>query len=567
MSAPPFPQQLQPHISSRRQTSGRFFPEKSLAIPPEIDVRAARFSGSMKGSKWRLGSEKSMQNGQMTPVLRFLRRLGGADAVDDLADAHLVDRFVARRDDEAFAILVRRHGPMVLSVCRRVLHDLHDAEDAFQATFLVLARKAGSIGRRERLGNWLHGVAYRTALKARANAARWQEIEEPPIDSTADEPLSELARRELRLVLDEEVGRLPGRYRAPVVLCYLEGHSYAEAARQLGCPPGTVSGRLARARELLRGRLARRGFALSAALLGTLLPGSAPAAVSIPLIESTVKAAATTAAGRAAVTGAVAAPVVALAEGVIKAMLWTKIKITVAVVLIGSLVGASGTAYRSQAADAPKENQAAAPAEKEKPAAPAQKTPATKPSNTSDQTDDTELLRLRLEELKRAQQQLAAQRELIEAQRRLAEALEMKRRQEAKQRQFALDQIERALDQLKKSSGDKARAVEEFDKAFKQLKDRLAKPEPRPEAKPETPVEGVVSEVARDGLVRINIGHDAGVKRGQVLHVYRREPEPLYLGKLTLVDVKAKDAVGKVDKPDPKRVIKPKDRVTVISPD
>ncbi|HKB37068.1 MAG TPA: sigma-70 family RNA polymerase sigma factor [Gemmataceae bacterium] len=511
-----------------------------------------------------------MQNGQMTPVLRFLRRLGGADAVDDLADAHLVDRFVARRDDEAFAILVRRHGPMVLSVCRRVLHDLHDAEDAFQATFLVLARKAGSIGRRERLGNWLHGVAYRTALKARANAARWQEIEEPPIDSSIDEPLSDLARRELRLVLDEEVGRLPGRYRAPVVLCYLEGHSYAEAARQLGCPPGTVSGRLARARELLRGRLARRGFALSAALIGTLLPASAPAAVSVSLVESTVKAAAATAAGRVAVTGAVAAPVVALAEGVIKAMLWAKIKITVAVVLIGGLVGASGSVYRSQAADAPKENQATAPAEKEKEgAAPAQKTPATKPSDKSDLINETELLllRLRLEELKRAQQQLAAQRELIEAQRRLAEALDMQRRQEAKQRQVALDQIERALDQLRKTSGDKAKAIEDFDKAFKQLKDRLAKPEPKPAAKPEPPPEGVVSDVAKDGLARITFQSDAGVKRGQVLHVYRLEPEPLYLGTLTLVTVKGKEAVGKVDNPDPKRMIKPKDRVTVISPD
>src|SRR5262245_23155197 len=492
MSAPPFPQQLQPHISSRRQTSGRFFPEKSLAIPPEIDVRAARFSGSMKGSKWRLGSEKSMQNGQMTPVLRFLRRLGGADAVDDLADAHLVDRFVARRDDEAFAILVRRHGPMVLSVCRRVLHDLHDAEDAFQATFLVLARKAGSIGRRERLGNWLHGVAYRTALKARANAARWQVIHESPADPLAAEPLSELARRELRLVLDEEVGRLPGRYRAPVVLCYLEGHSYAEAARQLGCPPGTVSGRLARARALLRGRLAPRVRALSAALLGTLLPAAAPASVSVALVESTVKAAVATAAGRAAMTGAVAAPVVALAEGVIKAMLWTKCKIMVAVVLVAGVVGAGGSVYRSQAADAPKDTQATAPAEKNKPETTAQKPLATKPTKNSDTTDEKEirLLRLRLEEIRLAEQELAAQRELVEAQRRLAEALDMQRRQEAKQRQYALDQIARGLDQLRKTSGgDQASAVEEFDKAFKQLKDRLAKPERKPATRPANPPE------------------------------------------------------------------------------
>src|SRR5438045_1930853 len=207
-----------------------------------------------------------MQKGPLSPVLRFVRRLGKSEAPDDTTDAHLLERFVSRRDEEAFATIVRRHGPMVLSVCLRILHDIHDAEDAFQATFLVLARKAAAIGRRERLGAWLHGVAQRTALKARANAARWQEIESVA-DTSAAEPLSELAWQELRLVLDEEIGRLPARYRAPVILCYLEGLSYAEAARHLGCPPGTVSGRLARARELLRRRLARRGFGLSAALL------------------------------------------------------------------------------------------------------------------------------------------------------------------------------------------------------------------------------------------------------------------------------------------------------------
>src|SRR5438105_371830 len=120
-----------------------------------------------------------MQKGPLNPVLRFVRRLGKSEAADDSTDAHLLERFVSRRDEEAFATIVRRHGPMVLSVCLRILHDIHDAEDAFQATFLVLARKAGAIGRRERLGPWLHGVAQRTALKARANAARWQEIESP----------------------------------------------------------------------------------------------------------------------------------------------------------------------------------------------------------------------------------------------------------------------------------------------------------------------------------------------------------------------------------------------------
>src|SRR5262245_27262129 len=280
-----------------------------------------------------------MQNGSTSPVLRYLRRLGGIDPTSEPGDAYLLECFIVRRDEEAFAALVRRHGPMVLGVCRRVLGDVHDAGDAVQAASLVLARKAGAIGRREQLGNWLHGVAQRTALKARSSAARWQSIE-PLADTLAAEPLGELAWQELRLVLDEEIGRLPDRYRAPVVLCYLEGHSYAEAARHLGWPPGTVSGRLARAREILRGRLTRRGFALSAALLGTLLPAAAPAAVSVSLLDATASAAAASAAGQTIAAGAVAAPVIALAEGVVKAMLWTKVKLMVSVLLVAGLAGA-----------------------------------------------------------------------------------------------------------------------------------------------------------------------------------------------------------------------------------
>src|SRR5205823_3540528 len=154
-----------------------------------------------------------------------------------------------RRDEAAFAALVRRHGPMVLGVCRRVLRDAHDAEDAFQATFLLLARKAAALRQPDRLGPWLHGVAHRTALKAKAAGVRRRQRERPLDDLPAAGGGDDLLWRDLRPVLDDAIGRLPAKYRVPVVLCYLEGRTNAEAARALGCPTGTVATRLARARQ------------------------------------------------------------------------------------------------------------------------------------------------------------------------------------------------------------------------------------------------------------------------------------------------------------------------------
>jgi RNA polymerase sigma factor (sigma-70 family) len=274
-----------------------------------------------------------MATTQLPSVLRYLRKVAGAADHDDSVDGRLLERFVSARDGDAFAALVERHGPMVLGVCRRVLHDLHDAEDAFQATFLVLARRAGAIRRRAHLAQWLYGVAYRTALKARAGAARWQTPLPEVADPAADEPAAELAWRELVLVLDDEVQRLPQKYQAPLVLCYLEGRSYAEAAVQLGWPAGTVAGRLARARERLRSRLGRRGFALSAGLLGTLLAEHAlAAAVPGPLVSATVKAALLTLAGQAA-SGVVPASVASLAEGVLKTMGLSRLK-TITLLLV-----------------------------------------------------------------------------------------------------------------------------------------------------------------------------------------------------------------------------------------
>ncbi|MBY0526985.1 MAG: sigma-70 family RNA polymerase sigma factor [Gemmataceae bacterium] len=295
-----------------------------------------------------------MPGGHLNTVLTHIRQWIGTPATDELSDGQLLERFLAQRDQTAFAAIVERHGAMVQGVCRRVLHDAHEADDAFQATFLVLVRKAKSIVRQESLGSWLYGVAYRVSLRARAQADRRQvhcaEVEDVPATETNGDGWSDL-----RPVLDEEVSRLPEKYRQPVVLCYLEGKPYEEAARQLGWPAGTVAGRLARARDLLRKRLTRRGVALASSFPAALL---ADQRVSAQLLENTVRAAYHYAAGPAAAAGSVPAPVAALAEGTVHAMFVHKLKI-VAVALFGVLLlGAGAAAYtprdrRDESADKP----------------------------------------------------------------------------------------------------------------------------------------------------------------------------------------------------------------------
>ena len=180
----------------------------------------------------------------------------------DSTDAELLDRFARSRDHAAFAALVRRHGPMVFGVCRRILHDPNDAEEAFQVTFLVLVRKAGALREPGRLANWLYGVANRVARKARVSAARRGRHERAAAGPDRCAP-PEAADADLRAVIDEEMVALPAKYRAPLVLCYLEGLTNEAAAERLGWPPGSMSYRLARGRELLRKRLVRRGVCLA----------------------------------------------------------------------------------------------------------------------------------------------------------------------------------------------------------------------------------------------------------------------------------------------------------------
>jgi RNA polymerase sigma factor (sigma-70 family) len=282
--------------------------------------------------------------------LRQVRKLVAAQTAGRLSDRQLLEQFLARQDESAFSALVQRHGPAVLSLCRSLLRHLQDAEDVFQATFLVLARKAGSIRKRESLGSWLYGVAHRLACKAKARAARHGARELAAAGEAEAPAVDDMTWRELRLVLHEELSRLPEKYRAPLLLCYWEGKTQEDAAAQLGWSKGTLKERVHRARELLRGRLTRRGVTLSAGLVTAMLCGRAgTAAEALALVNPTTRAALAFAAGKQAVAGGLSAAA-ALAEGVIRTMLLTKVKIAAAVLLTLGLLGAGAVGQQALSA-------------------------------------------------------------------------------------------------------------------------------------------------------------------------------------------------------------------------
>jgi RNA polymerase sigma factor (sigma-70 family) len=282
-----------------------------------------------------------MATSPMSKVIQHLRRAVPARDEADMTDGQLLACFIARRDEAAFAALVGRHGPMVWGVCRRVLASLHDAEDAFQASFFVLARKAASIASRELLANWLYGVAHRTALKARAAGAR-RRLRERQLTNL---PEPEVARpgtgQDALPLLDQELSRLADKYRVPIVLCDLEGKTRREAARQLGIPEGTVAGRLARARGPLAKRLSRRGVTLSGtSVVAAVSQSAAPACVPAAVPSAATRAACGLASGQA--TAVIPSRAAALAEAVLRAMGLTKLKAAVVYLVALAVAAVAG---------------------------------------------------------------------------------------------------------------------------------------------------------------------------------------------------------------------------------
>jgi RNA polymerase sigma factor (sigma-70 family) len=291
-----------------------------------------------------------MTTARPNPLLHHVRHLVGGAAA--LTDGQLLERFLAGRDGTAIEALVRRYGPLVFGVCRRVLRDALAAEDAFQATFLVLVRKAPSLDRDRPLGGWLYTVAYRLALRARADAARGRRCEEqaartrPPADSRAADA------GDLAVALEEGLHRLPERHRAPLVLCYLEGKTHEQAAAILGCPRGSMAARLARARERLRADLARRGFVAPAGVAAALAT-AARAAVPLPLLDNTARAALSFAGDDPFAVGLVSTSALALARGAVRAMALHKLKVAGALLLAAALLGTGAAALRMAVAVQP----------------------------------------------------------------------------------------------------------------------------------------------------------------------------------------------------------------------
>jgi RNA polymerase sigma factor (sigma-70 family) len=299
----------------------------------------------------------------MRNVIETLRRVAGAHSTE-ATDAELLERFIADRDEVAFEALVRRHGPMVLGVCRRILRHTQDAEDAFQATFLVLVRKATTVAPRSVVGTWLYSVARQTARKALAGNLRRSERERsveclPEPGIVSPEPVGDLSA-----LLDHELAALPETYRAAIVLCDLEGYTGRDAARQLGWPEGTLFTRLARGRKLLADRLARRGMGPLPALA---LPALPPA-----LVTTTVQAASATVLGPAAVSAIVSPAVVTLTEGVLQAMIPLKLKFAT---VAGLLLLVAGIAVAGGYGLGPDTQPGSQPTQLAPPQNPAQATP------------------------------------------------------------------------------------------------------------------------------------------------------------------------------------------------
>jgi RNA polymerase sigma factor (sigma-70 family) len=434
---------------------------------------------------------ESMAKCQQGAALRCVQTLFNIGTIGELTDGQLLERFTARSAqaaEPAFTALVERHGAMVMRVCRGVLHDHHDAQDAFQATFLVLVRRAGSLWVKDSLGPWLHQVAFRTASCARSAAIRRRHHEGRAGQVVAGRTSSEEIWDDTGAVLHEELVRLPERYRQAIVLCVLEDLTPEQAARRLGWPVGTVQSRLARGRRCLRDRLIRRGLAPTGVVLaGTITTEAAALCVPPGVAKSTALEAVRFLAGKSAIES-VSAPAVALTEGVLKMMFLSKLKI-VAAVLVALAVGAAGGSVLSSQSSGEKLGETpAAKGAQPKATEPAVEDPSSPPEQRA--TELAQRLRTELDYLslglKRKQvelQKAIAQRELLLAvvatQRRLNErrpgmvSIQEQRKAEADvevaNAQVELAQIdvreaELRLDQARLLEGNPARLREYFER-------------------------------------------------------------------------------------------------------
>jgi RNA polymerase sigma factor (sigma-70 family) len=280
-----------------------------------------------------------------SPILRVIRQVVEDPEMRESSDRDLLQQFSERRDTAAFHALLRRHGPMVFDVCLGVLGNEANAEDAFQATFLILAQKATSIRKAASVGSWLHSVAYRTALQARAQEATRKKSEAHAPPRPMSEP-DDLTWREVRAVLHEELNKLPERYRVALVMCYLESKTQDQAAAQLGVAKSTLKERLERGRELLRARLVRRGFGPAVLLVAATWPAPVASACFLPtFMSAAVKAAGLSVAGQAT-AGVISAKVAALSEGVMRAMFMTKMRLVVGLLIVATAIGVAGLTFR-----------------------------------------------------------------------------------------------------------------------------------------------------------------------------------------------------------------------------
>jgi RNA polymerase sigma factor (sigma-70 family) len=323
----------------------KFLKHFSFALP-KID-ESARGSAS-QGNR--------MSNPSLPELIRRLC-LAVEPGHGESNDRDLLLRFVQKRDEAAFEVLLWRHGTMVLNLCRRMLRQEQDAEDVFQATFLALAREAGAIGSRDTLPGWLYRVAFRIALKVRSKSARF-DTSVPLADIASRSSAPDLEWREIRQILDEEVSRLPTKYRMPFILCCLQGRSNSEAAKEIGCPKGTVDSRLSWARERLRQRLVRRGVTLAAGgvALDAVWQAEASAALPDNLVRSTLHASVAFANGSAAI---VSSSAISLARGVVKAMMFDKVKRVVVIGFVLFAIGGVGWGWHTAGAQESKDKASA----------------------------------------------------------------------------------------------------------------------------------------------------------------------------------------------------------------